>query len=649
MQFKNPDILYFLVLLIIPILVHLFQLQKFTKIAFTNVAFLQKIIQQNRKSSRIKKWLLLGVRILLFSAILFAFSQPYIGQKKAGNQEEYFLYLDTSTSLNSKGEKGNLLKVAIQDIIENTSDKNNYTLQTNSEYYPRISKSELKNILQKVKTTPKKLEISSILLKIDKLNYNNSNTLSKSILISDFQDTYENEFTNVTQPISLIKLARATQNNVSIDSVYVASTSMDKINLKGVIKNQGAKKNNLPIRLYNDQKLISKQTFSIEKNGTYTVNFNIDKSANFLGKIQITSNDTFLFDNTFNFTLNLAEKMNVLSIGKTTNFLSKIYTKKEFIYTHHPPEKINFNAIQQQQLIILNSLKNISPSLQSSLEAFSKKGGSIVIIPDNNLAINSYRSFLKKITKGHLDSKTKKLLKITDINFEHPFFKSVFYKQVQNFQYPNSQYYFPTSFVNSNNLISYENDEGFIKKVTTNNGNLFWIAADLDSKNSNFINSPLVVPVFYNFAQLSLQPSKLYYSLGVENKIDIKTSLQKDEILSLNNRNNTFIPRQYHTQNKVILTTLENPEMAGFYSVTKKKDTLKTLAYNIPKAESSLVFLNTERLAKNNKNISTSDSIEDFLREINEKSEVHWLWKWFLALAIVSLLLEILILKFFKS
>jgi hypothetical protein len=424
---------------------------------------------------------------------------------------------------------------------------------------------------------------------------------------------------------------------------------MDKINLKGVIKNQGAKKNSLPIRLYNDQKLISKQTFSIEKNGTYTVNFNIDKSANFLGKIQITSNDTFLFDNTFNFTLNLAEKINVLSIGKTANFLSKIYTKKKFIYTHYPPEKINFNAIQQQQLIILNSLKNISPSLQSSLVAFSKKGGSIVIIPDNNLAINSYRSFLKKITKGHLDSKTKKLLKITDINFDHPFFKSVFYKQVQNFQYPNSQYYFPTSFVNSNNLISYENDEGFIKKVTTNNGNLFWIAADLDSKNSNFINSPLVVPVFYNFAQLSLQPSKLYYSLGVENKIDIKTSLQKDEILSLNNRNSTFIPRQYHTQNKVILTTLENPEMAGFYSVTKKKDTLKTLAYNIPKAESSLVFLNTERLAKNNKNISTSDSIKDFLREINEKSEVHWLWKWFLALAIVSLLLEILILKFFKS
>ena len=203
--------------------------------------------------------------------------------------------------------------------------------------------------------------------------------------------------------------------------------------------------------------------------------------------------------------------------------------------------------------------------------------------------------------------------------------------------------------MNSSNLISYENKEGFIKKVPTKNGNLFWVAAALDSKNSNFINSPLVVPVFYNFAQLSLQPSKLYYSLGVENKIDVKTTLYNDEILSIKSSKNTFIPRQQHTQNKVKITTLEQPEVTDFYYITNKKDTLKTLAFNNPKDESSLTFLNTKSLAKNNKNISTSNSIKEHFQEINEKNEVHWLWKWFLALAIVSLLLEILILKFFKS
>ncbi len=45
MQFKNPEILYFLFLLLIPILIHLFHLQKFKKVAFTNVKFLKEIEQ----------------------------------------------------------------------------------------------------------------------------------------------------------------------------------------------------------------------------------------------------------------------------------------------------------------------------------------------------------------------------------------------------------------------------------------------------------------------------------------------------------------------------------------------------------------------------------------------------------------------------
>ena len=45
MQFKNPEIFYFLFLLLIPILIHLFHLQKFKKVAFTNVKFLKEIAE----------------------------------------------------------------------------------------------------------------------------------------------------------------------------------------------------------------------------------------------------------------------------------------------------------------------------------------------------------------------------------------------------------------------------------------------------------------------------------------------------------------------------------------------------------------------------------------------------------------------------
>ena len=77
MQFKHPELLYGLFLLLIPIIVHLFQLRKFQKEAFTNVAFLKQITLQTRKSAQIKKWLTLFTRMGILAAIVIAFAQPF--------------------------------------------------------------------------------------------------------------------------------------------------------------------------------------------------------------------------------------------------------------------------------------------------------------------------------------------------------------------------------------------------------------------------------------------------------------------------------------------------------------------------------------------------------------------------------------------
>ena len=54
MQFKNPEILWALLLLLIPILIHLFQLRRFKKTPFTNVKMLQKVVVESRKSRSLK-------------------------------------------------------------------------------------------------------------------------------------------------------------------------------------------------------------------------------------------------------------------------------------------------------------------------------------------------------------------------------------------------------------------------------------------------------------------------------------------------------------------------------------------------------------------------------------------------------------------
>ncbi|MFK8060666.1 MAG: BatA domain-containing protein [Polaribacter sp.] len=648
MQFKNPEIFYFLAFLIIPILVHLFQLQKFVKIPFTNVAFLKKLVQQTRKSSRIKKWLILANRLLLLLAILFAFSQPYFSNKKADKKLHNFIYLDNSLSTNSKGERGDLLKITAQEIIENTSDNHLYSLQTNSNFYANITKLELKNILLNLENTSDKLDLSTIFLKINKDRLNKTKTLSKNILISDFQNIYKNKFTNVTPAFSAIKLNQTVKSNISIDSVFINTTNSGNSKVNVVVKNQGVAKKNVPISIFNRNQLISKQSFSIEKNSQKNIEFNIQNTSNFTGKINITFSDTFSFDNSFYFTLKNSKKIAVLGIGNNLDFLSKIYNKEEFNFTNSSLLNVNYSSIDKQDLIIISELKNIPEILSKKLVSFSKNGGNLVVIPNDNSELVSYNTFLNQLSIGNFKPKIKDTLKITSINYSHPLFTNVFSKKVKNFQYPEIYSYFPTSSRNGSTILSFENNQAFIQQIQKKQSSVYLVSSALNRNNSNFINSPIIVPIFYNFGKLSFKHAKLYYRIQQENKIDVNVTIKKDEVLALSKDETNFIPLQQTYQNKVTINTKEQPKKSGIYHILVKNDTLESVAFNYLKEESNLNFLDMNALKKVNQNIEISNSVADTFTSINKKNEVQWLWKWFLAVAIVSLLLEICILKFYK-
>lgn len=647
MHFKNPEVLYFLWLLIIPILVHLFQLQKFIKVPFTNVAFLKKIIQDSRKSSRLKKWLILATRMLLLSAILFAFSQPFFSDEKSALNQNIVLYIDNSLSTQAKGEKGFLMQVAAKEIIENAPQTINYSLLTNDDFYENISFSELKKVLLGLRYTAKKPSLSSVFLKIKAFSKNEIKTSNEILLISDFQNIYNKEFTNVTPSFSVIQLTESQKNNLSIDSVFT-SVSMNATTLNVIVRNQGESKNNVPIALYDETALLIKQSFSIDENSTKTILFSIQKKEAFYGKIIITSSDTFSFDNTFYFHQKSTKKLNVLAIGNETDFLSKIYTEDEFNFSQNSPENINYNFLPKQEIIILHELEKITDILSNSLQDFISKSGSVVIIPNQNSDINSYNQFLKKFNSSNFSSKKTDSLKITNINESHPFFKNVFSKKIENFQYPTVNHFYEINSKNDTKMITFENNASFLSQINIPNGALYVFASALNKKNSTFQNSPLIVPVFFNFGKFSFQQSQLYQYLDEENKMDVDIQLQKDEILEISNATENFIPIQQTFQNKVTITTKENPTEAGFYNIKKKNEIIEKIAFNTPKEESLLRFLDIVSLEKTNPKITVFDDVSSVFKNIKKKNEVQSLWKWFLALAIVSLFLEILILKFYK-
>lgn len=649
MQFEQPSFLYFLLFLLVPILVHLFQLQRFKKVAFTNVAFLQKITQQSRKSSALKKWLLLTFRLLLFGALILAFCRPYFpAENQDLSQKTTRLYLDNSLSLNSKGEKGVLLPVFAQEILENASKESMYSLLTNDEFYKNIDYNRLSSVLKNIEFSANQKKISQIVLEANEKNNKLTKGSNEILLISDFQNFNKNDFTDVNSLFSVISQQPQSKNNVSIDDLRVVEQSDTNVSIELSVTNHGNEKVSLPFSLLVNKKLTNKKVVVVAANADHKVRFSFQKSPEILGQIVMDIQDSFLFDNQFFFTLDFRSKIRVLSIGEKASYIDRIFDNTEFLFTHTPSTQIDYNAIPNQQLIILNELAQIPESLNRALVRFSQNGGTVLWIPATSFDSVSYNRLMRSLQMGNLVRTAKDTLQITNIAFDHPLFSDVFSKRVNNFEYPQTYQRMilkPTGIP----VLSYANNDMFMSQYSANKGSIYWFSSAINPQNSNFTRSPLIVPTLYNVAYQSLALPQAYYEAGTLSTVQVPISLGKDEVLSLTKNNQTYIPRQESQFNRTQLELSENIQHSGFYAITRNTDTIGHIAVNYKKEESTHNYLDVFELAKNSEKVRLAGSISEYFNELQQKNQDHKLWKLFLAIAIVSLLFEILIVKFFKT
>jgi hypothetical protein len=403
----------------------------------------------------------------------------------------------------------------------------------------------------------------------------------------------------------------------------------------------------IPVSLFQEETLIGKTTAKFAKSNRQTVQFTIPNSTHFNGKVSLID-DGLEFDNDFYFSISAPEKTNVLSIGNPAEFLSKIYTEQEFNFTASPLSDLNYNNIQNQDLIILNELVDIPAELQRSLSEFMENGGNLAVIPFQNANIDSYNRLLNVFQAGKISAKIEKEHLITSINYGHPLIDDVFEKKVTNFQYPKTSLHYQNSSRNSSDILKFDNDSPFISSVKNKNGTFYWVSSPLNKGISNFTQSPLVVPIFYNFFKTSLKTTQLYYTIAPENNIEIKTSIGKDDVLKISNQTNAFIPLQKVSPNKVDLTLTDVTLQSGFYNVSSNNEVLKTIALNYNREESDANYADLKSLVGKAENAIVYTSIDDLFSEIGNQHKINWLFKWFLAFSVLFLFIEMLLLKYFK-
>ncbi len=583
MQFNQPEVLYALFLLIIPVIIHLFQLRKFERENFTNVKFLKKLSQQTRKSSRLKKWLVLAARLLILTSIIFAFAQPYFPSDDPEEDNiETVIYLDNSYSMQATGQRGRLLDRSIQDLLENLPDDRDFTLFTNTDEYKSAGKSDL----QKIGYSVSHLNFETVLLKAKNTFSNDPTSHKKLLLISDFQEEFKLPPTFNSHDISLYPLPQRPERleNIQLDSAFITSKLIDARILNVQLSYSGNQPENTSVSLYNGDNLIGKTSVDFSEKKLQQLEFPLDNTPILNGLIKIEDNG-LQFDNSLFFTINEADPIIICSIDNAeAGFLNRIFNSPEFEYRSMPVNVIDYNKLAASHVVVLNEVAELSSSLLSTIQKKHEENVIFIVIPSAEDTDENYRLFMRRLGVSGFENKQEQEKLVTGISFDHPLYTGVFEEQIRNFEYPKVQVSFQLKSGNTP-ILSFQDEKAFLFEFKGN----YFFTAPLNQKNTNFTQSPLVVPTFYNIGASAIRPSQLYYYPGKINKIEVPIEIQGDQILQIGSKTSSFIPQQKRFSNKVEIIIDELPNEPGNFNLNNKEQLVSGISFNVDREESKMI------------------------------------------------------------
>jgi len=635
MQLQHPELLWGLLLLVLPILVHLLKLRRFRKTPFTNVRILKRILAESNKSSELKKWLLLLSRLGLLAALVLAFCQPYKPSQEIDRKKDIIIYLDNSLSMQARGKTTTLLQQAVQDLLQSAPPDLRFTLLTQSEIFPDVRVTDLQERLLDLEFNPKTLREETIRLRAESRFSDTDSTDRQLWILSDFQGWDGAAWQDWDRARVLAIPYRAeSARNISIDTAFLVGENPEKIELNVLLSLYGDAENS-PVSLYQGDTLIAKTGGEPQGEGILRARFTLPAAEPLEGTLQVTDNG-LTYDNTLFLTRNEPPRLRVLGIGpRPSSYLNRIFTPEEFSLLQTTLRELDYSILEQQHLILLNELDEIPESLSRALQEFLRQGGSLVVIPSYGARTETYNRFLNGLGID-LGPRVDGEILITEINFDHPLFRDVFEKQIENFDYPTSGSYYPLG-GGLPRMIGFQNGQAFL---SGQNG-LYVFSSPISGAYSSFRQSPLIVPSLYAIGKQSLPGADLYYQVGQQGRLDLDVTLQEDEILQLTGSGSTFIPRQQSFARKTRLFFGLQPSLAGNYQIENQGEVLGQVSFNYPRTEQ----ISTERDLSLPESFEILPDMESLVTQYQNRNRITPLWKWFVILALLFVLAEMILQK----
>lgn len=674
MKFLSPNFLFALFALAIPVIIHLFNFRKFKKVYFTNVRFLQNIHQQTAHSKKLKNLLILATRLLAVFFLVMAFAQPYWSNNNTNtqlNRNYISIYIDNSFSMEAINTEGTLLDEAKRratEIADSYNLNDRFQLLTNNfsgEHQRFLSKPEFLEALNTIKIGPFNRNFQTVINRQSSLLLPEANSNKIIYLISDFQHQKQANITaNAAINVNLVPVKANTIANLSIDSAYFLSpihqpNGQEKLVVR--LKNHSnVGVQNIPIKLkVNGQlKAIGNAKIAARQYANDTLSFSGLNAGRQQVLIEI-KDYPIAFDDSFLLSFEVKTQTNILNIYNNTpnKYIEATYqTDAFFNLTNANESQINYDWLQNYQLIILNNLNNVASGLAQQLQQYVYNGGSLTVFIPLEADLSSYQTFLKTLPTDYPMSINNQPLKADKINIQHPFFDNVFDQLPKNIDLPNTQKYLEMSGLTQTTrqtLLWGGVDKNLLSIYKIKKGKVYVSAIPLETEFSNLTNHGLFLPILFKMALSGFSAQKLFETIGEENNIILPIKgLVGDNVLKISNNNTEIIPELKQLLIGTQLFFADQIKLPGFYNISKADKILATIAFNYNRNESDLryydknelqiIFKSTQPNILNLGATSIKPQIKQSILGTNY-------WKLCLILAIIFLGIEILLIRFFNQ
>ncbi|HEX8041074.1 MAG TPA: BatA domain-containing protein [Chryseosolibacter sp.] len=666
MTFLYPSFLWALSALAIPVLIHLFNFRKTTRVFFSNNRFLRQVKEVTTSKRRLKHYLILASRLLFLAFLVLAFAQPVIPARDQLNAEKNIvIYLDNSQSMSAQmPDQTPALDAALnfsRDIVNLFPPDTRYRILTN-DFAPFSNtfktKTEALDILAQVRTSPVSRSMEEVK---NRLRQEGTARPRELFWISDFQKSttgiIPTQWDSASR-VHLVPVTFASAPNVFVDSAYLQNpfaAGGEKNVLTVIVRNDGEEEvAQLNLKLAINDIQAGTASVDIPAGGLAQASFDLASGLTGLNRAVVSFNDfPVSFDNEFYLALNFTNKISILeikSVREVTRVEQVFGNKQVFTFRSYSVDNFNYSLLDQADLVVVNGIDRPDAALNLSLRDYVNGSGTLLVIPGTRPDAQALQQLTgnPQVTIAATEPAPQDLDRP---DYNNPFFENVFEERSSSVAMPRA-----TQVVkwpqDRSAILRFKNDEPFLSRFDQG-GKLYLLASPLQQGFTDFANHALFVPVMYRIAGSSRRnDTRLYYTMK-EDFITLKVdSLVGEDPLKLKGAQE-IIPAQRNVNDQVFLEIPKFSISQGFYQVLAGTEPVGLIAFNLDKAESLLdQFIGTEVKDQmgNASNISIFEatSTETFSNEIKERYLGKPLWKYAVMIALSFLLAEVLLIRFLK-